>query len=162
MEVQTLEESNNKYLIFTVDDKTFAMGFSDVRLIVPRQNASEVPDLPDYVEGTIVNDGVTITVIDLRKRFGYPRRMRTDRECIIICDTEKRLGLLCDNITGFVEKSQEEIQPPPDVNDEVNPRFISGTFLHEDKPCFIITPDLVIRPDDEEKFAAAADAAKDQ
>ena len=158
-----MEESYNKYLIFTVDDKTFGMGFSDVRLIVPGQYASPVPDLPDYVEGTIVNDGVTITVINLRRRFGYPRRMRTDRECIIICDTEKRLGLLCDNITGFVEKGQEDIQPPPpDVNDEVNPRFISGTFLHEGKPCFIITPDLVIRPDDEEKFAAAADAAKDQ
>lgn len=155
-----MEESNNKYLIFTVDDKTFGMGFSDVRLIVPCQNASPVPDLPDYVDGTIVNDGVTVTVINLRKRFGYPRRMKTDRECIIICDSKKSLGLLCDNITGFVEKDGEDIQPPPDVNDEVNPRFISGTFLHEGKPCFIITPDLVIRPDDEEKFAASAYAEK--
>ena len=155
-----MEESSNKYLIFTVDDKTFAMGFADVRLIVPAQSASKVPDLPDYVEGTIVNEGVTITVIDLRKRFGYPRHMKTDRECIIICDSKKSLGLLCDNITGFVEKGQDDIQPPPDVNDEVNPRFISGTFLLDGKPCFIITPDLVIRPDDEDKFPDVSDATE--
>ncbi|ADU20641.1 MULTISPECIES: chemotaxis protein CheW [Ruminococcus] len=149
-----MEESQNKYLIFTVDGRTFAMGFSDVRLIVPAQNACKVPDLPDYVDGTIVNEGKTVTVIDLRKRFGYPDRVTTDRECIIICDTKKSLGLLCDNITGFVETENDDIQPPPDVNNEVNPRFISGTFLHEGQPCFIITPELIIRPDDEEKFAA--------
>lgn len=84
-----MEESQNKYLIFTVDGRTFAMGFSDVRLIVPAQNACKVPDLPDYVDGTIVNEGKTVTVIDLRKRFGYPDRVTTDRECIIICDTKR-------------------------------------------------------------------------
>lgn len=161
-EVSALEESHNKYLIFNVDGKTFGMGFSDVRLIVPAQNARKVPDLPDYVDGTIVNDGKTITVINLRKRFGYPGRSKTERECIIICDTGKNLGLLCDDITGFVEVENEDIQPPPDVNEEVNPRFISGTFLNNGQPCFIITPDLVIRPDDEDKLAAVSDAAKDQ
>ena len=95
----------------------------------------------------------TVTVIDLRKRFGYEDSGNNGHECIIICDGEKSLGLHCDNIINFVEKAPDEIQPPPDVNEQVNARFISGTFLVEGEPCYVLTPELIVRPDDEEKLA---------
>ncbi len=147
-----MQDSDNKYLIFPVDGKIFCMSFSDVRLIIPAQHARRIPDFPDYVEGTIVNEGRTVTVISLRKRFGCPPDSTGGRECIILCDSEKSLGLLCDSITGFVEVQPDDIQPPPDVNEQVNARFISGTFLHDGQPCYVISPDLIIRPDDEELF----------
>lgn len=149
-----MQDSDNKYLVFSVDGRTFGMSFSDVRTIIPCRAAKKIPDFPDYAEGTIVNEGVTVTVINLRLRFGYEYRQPTDRDCIMICDSEKRLGLLCDSISGFVELQPEDIQPPPDINEQVNARFISGTFLNEGQPCYVIKPDLVIRPDDEEKLAA--------
>ena len=149
-----MQDSDNKYLIFPVDDRTFCMSFSDVRLIIPAQAAEKIPDLPDYVEGTVINEGKAVTVISLRRRFGCPEKERTDRECIMICDSEKSIGLLCDSITGFVEIQPEDVQPPPDINEQVNARFISGTFIHEGQPCYIIKPDLIIRPDDEEKISA--------
>lgn len=149
-----MQDSDNKYLIFPVDDKVYAISFSDVKLIIANEYARKIPDFPDYVKGTIVNEGRTVTVIDLRVRFGCVPKPETGRECIMLCDCEKSLGLLCDSISGFVEVRPEEIQPPPDVNEQVNARFISGTFLHEGQPCYIIRPELVIRPDDEEKFAS--------
>lgn len=148
-----MQDSDNKYLIFSVDGRTFGISFSDVLIIIPFQPAEKIPDFPDYAEGTIVNEGNTVTVINLRRRFGYEYRSPTDRDCIMLCDTEKRLGLLCDSIAGFVEVMPDKVQPPPDINEQVNARFISGTFLHEGQPCYIIKPELVIRPDDEEKLA---------
>lgn len=149
-----MQDSDNKYLIFSVDGRTFGISFSDVLLIIPARPAEKIPDFPDYAEGTIVNEGSTVTVINLRRRFGYTYRELTDRDCIMLCDTEKKLGLLCDSISGFVEVQPDDLQPPPDINEQVNARFISGTFLHEGQPCYIIKPELVIRPDDEEKLAA--------
>lgn len=150
-----MQDSDSKYLIFSVDGRTFGISFSDVRTIIPYRPAEKIPDFPDYAEGTIVNEGSTVTVIDLRIRFGYTHRSPTDRDCIMLCDSEKRLGLHCDSISGFVEVQPESIQPPPDINEQVNVRFISGTFLHDGQPCYVIKPDLVIRPDDEEKLSAA-------
>lgn len=147
-----MQDSDNKYLIFSVDSRTFGLSFSDVLMIIPAQPAKRIPDFPDYAEGTIVNEGRTVTVINLRKRFGYEHRPLTDRDCIMLCDTEKRLGLLCDSISGFVEVQPDDVQPPPDINEQVNARFISGTFLYEGQPCYIIKPELVIRPDDEDKL----------
>ncbi len=152
-----MQDSDNKYLIFPIDNKIYAISFSDVKLIIANEYARKIPDLPDYVKGTIVNEGRTVTVIDLRLRFGCVPKAETGRECIMICDSEKSLGLLCDSITGFVEVRPEDIQPPPDVNERVNARFICGTFLHEGQVCCIIKPDLIIRPDDEAKFAAQAE-----
>lgn len=142
-------ESDNKFLIFYADGKVFSMCFSDVKLIIAAVQPKKIPDFPDYAEGTVVNDDSIITVINLRKRFGYEAKEISDRDCIIICTGEKNIGLLCDSISGFREISQEEILPPPDINSQANARFISGEFLLDGEPCYIISPELIVREDDE-------------
>ena len=144
-----------KYLIFTVEGRSYALRFSDVRTIIaadPSAPPKPVPDLPDYVAGTIVNDGRVITVISLRRRFGCTDRPLTDRDCIMVTDTGRDLALLCDSILGFREIPEEEIQPAPDINEQVNARFLLGEFLLDGEVCWIVSPELVIRPDDEAAF----------
>ncbi|MBP1533208.1 MAG: chemotaxis protein CheW [Ruminococcus sp.] len=147
-----MQDSDNKYLLFYISRTLYAIGFSDVRLIIAAEKTQPLPDFPDYAEGTLVNGGKTYTIIDLRKRFGCAHRRKDEHECIILLDSEKLLGLHCDSISGFVEVQPEDIQPPPDINEQVNARFISGSFLNEGKTVCIISPELVIRPDDEAKF----------
>lgn len=147
-----MNESDNKYLIFRADNKKFAMSFADVLVIVPAVKASKIPDFPDYAEGNIVNDGKMVTVLNLRKRFGYTPKDFSERDCIIICDGRKSIGLLCDSIDGFCELNEGDIQPAPDINEQVNARFMIGEFLHEGQPCYIIKPELVIREDHDELF----------
>lgn len=144
-----MNESENKYLIFYADGRAFSMCFSDVRLIIAAVQPSKIPDFPDYAEGTVVNGDRIVTVINLRKRFGYETKEISDRDCIIICTGEKNIGLLCDSISGFREIAQEDIQPPPDINSQANARFISGEFLLDGEPCYIITPELIVKEEDE-------------
>lgn len=144
-----MSETENKYLIFSVDGRTFSINFGDIKLIIPAVQPEKIPDFPDYAEGTVVNDGKVITVINLRKRFNYSAEKITDRNCIIICDGEKNIGLLCDSISGFREINAEDIQPAPDINSQANARFISGEFLLDGSPCYIIKPELVIREEDD-------------
>lgn len=144
-----MNESDNKYLIFYADGKAFSMCFSDVRLIIAAVQPKRIPDFPDYAEGTVVNGDRIVTVINLRRRFGYEAKEISDRDCIIICTGEKNIGLLCDSISGFREIAQEDIQPPPDINSQANARFISGGFLIDGEPCYIITPELIVKEEDE-------------
>lgn len=144
-----MNESDNKYLIFYADGRAFSMCFSDVRLIIAAVQPRKIPDFPDYAEGTVVNGDRIVTVINLRKRFGYEAKEISDRDCIIICTGEKNIGLLCDSISGFREIAQEDIQPPPDINSQANARFISGEFLLDGEPCYIITPELIVKEEDE-------------
>ena len=157
-----MPDSDNKYLIFQVEGRTFCICFSDVLLIVPAQEAKKIPDFPDYITGTIVSEGKTVTVIDLRKRFMYKHEVKSEHECIMICDGAKSIGLLCDSISGFVEVQPDEIQPPPDINEQINARFIGGTFLYEGEPCYMIKPELIVKPDDEGFLARLPELLKKQ
>lgn len=144
---------NGKYLIFYVDEHRFSLRFEDVKVIIAAEKPSPIPDFPDYVQGLVTTAyGDTVPVIDLRKRFNYTDKAFSDRDCIIVTAGEKKVGLLCDRIEEFIEVDDEKISPPPDLNEEANARFIKGEFLMADKStCYILTPELVIRPEDEQK-----------
>lgn len=144
-----------KYLVFYNCQQPLAMDFEDVKIILAYEPLRELPDFPDYVEGQVVNGGEIFAVINLNKRFGYSDKQPTERSCIIICRGDKKVGLLCDSVSGFVQKSDEELKPPPDVNENANARFISAQFLLEGKPCCIVKPELVIRQEDEEAFTVS-------
>lgn len=140
------------YLIFLSDSKRFSLPFKYVGLITTGEEPAAIPDFPDYVMGTIVNDKKAVAVINLRKRFNYEPKSLSDRDCIIITAGERRVGLLCDSIEGFVSVEQDKILPPPSLDEESAARFITGEFLTEENEiCYILSPALIIKPEDEEK-----------
>lgn len=143
----------NKYLVFTTDNRTFSMNFSDIEIIVPATQPKKIPDFPDYVAGTVTNGEKIVPVINLRKRFGYADKEISDRDCIIVTTGEKSVGLLCDSISGFREMNAEKILPPPNINKEASAEFLVGEFLLEDNsPCYVLSPLLVIKERDREKI----------
>lgn len=155
-----MNESDNKYLIFSADGRSFSISFSDVQIIIPACEPQKIPDFPDYAPGTVVNGGKVVTVISIRRRFGYTDRKIADRDCIIVCTGEKSIGLLCDSISGFREVPPEEIQPAPDINSEANARFISGEFLLDGSPCYILKPELIIKEEDDGRISCGSSSEK--
>lgn len=58
---------NSRYLIFTSAGRSFSLPFEDIKIIIAAQTPTPVPDFPDYVPGTVVNEGEVVPVIDLRR-----------------------------------------------------------------------------------------------
>ena len=113
-----------------------------------------MPDFPDYVPGTVVNEGEVVPVIDLRKRFHYEPKEISDRDCIIITMGEEvSVGLLCDSVAGFTDIPEDKLCKAPNVNEEACADFIKGEFLLEDKPCYVLDSEKVIKLSDREKVA---------
>ena len=142
-----------KYLVFEVEGHIFSLDFKNVQQIVPASKPERIPDFPDYVPGTVKFEGKYIPVIDLRRRFGYEPKEIGDRDCFIVTSTEKRAALLVDSINGFEEKTQEQIQPAVELNDDASARFLVGEFTDaQGRECRLIDPELVIRLGDERIF----------
>ena len=47
---------NSRYLIFTSAGRSFSLPFEDIKIIIAAQTPTPVPDFPDYVPGTVVNE----------------------------------------------------------------------------------------------------------
>lgn len=144
---------NSRYLTFTVADHTFALRFSDVKIILADTKPQPIPDFPEYCIGTIIYEKKVIPIIDLRKRFHYQTKPASDRDCTIITESkEKSVGLLCDSITGFSEIDENDIMPPPEINDDMSVRFLSGEINSDGNVLYIINPELIIKLRDEYIF----------
>lgn len=134
-----------KYLIFEVDKRYFAMDFEDIKVILAMKKPEPIPDFPEYVLGNMEYGGTIFPVIDLRRRFGYETRELSNRDCVIVSDTEKAVGLLSDYIIGFEEFEESYIQPPPNLNEEASAPFLKGEFTYNNMTCFLLSPENVIQ-----------------
>lgn len=78
----------------------------------------------------------------------------SDRDCIIITMGEEvSVGLLCDSVAGFTDIPEDKLCKAPNVNEEACADFIKGEFLLEDKPCYVLDSEKVIKLSDREKVA---------
>ena len=148
-----------KYLIFSVDGHIFSVNFRFVKQIVPASEPERIPDFPDYVPGTVKYENRYIPVIDLTRRFQYGAGGVRERDCFIITSNiEHQVALLVNNIYGFSEVSEEQIQPAVELNEQACARFLVGEFTDEQgRECRIIDPEKVIKLGDESIFDQPAD-----
>ena len=144
--------AGEKYLIFEVCNRKFSLEFADIKIITAGEKPQPIPDFPEYVLGTIVNEEQIVPVIDLRRRFHYEVKELTDRDCIIITNGERPVGLIADFIDGFCEVESEKIQPAPNLNSDASARFIKGEFLDGDSPCYVLDGEKVIKAEDSGLF----------
>ncbi len=73
-----------------------------------------LPGLPDFVLGIMNLSGRIVSVLDLGKLFGLPKRGLTDTDRVIIVgDGKMEFGLLANGVSGIVTIPSAAIQEPP-------------------------------------------------
>lgn len=145
--------ASEKYLIFEVCGRKFSLEFSGIKIITAGENPQTIPDFPEYVLGTVVNDGKIVPVIDLRRRFHYDAKELTDRDCFIITNSETPVALVADSIDGFCEIEKENIQPAPNLNSDASAVFLKGEFLDGEDTCYVLDAEKVIKTEDSDIFS---------
>ncbi len=121
------DSMKNRYLTFRVGDEDYGIEIMYVTEIVGMQKVTEVPDMPDYVKGVINLRGQVIPVMDVRTRFKIPPKEYDDRTCAIVVNMDSTIiGLIVDSVDEVMNISDEEISPPPAINESWSCRFING------------------------------------
>jgi purine-binding chemotaxis protein CheW len=111
--ISEVDDIENMYLTFEVQDEEYAVNIAYVTEIVGMQRISEVPDVPEFIKGVINLRGKVIPLMDMRLRFGMPWREYGERTTIIVLEMEDvPTGLVVDRVTDVLSIPLGSIAPP--------------------------------------------------
>lgn len=118
----------DKYLLFRIGKEIYGIDIKHVKEIIELQKITEVPDMPEYINGVINLRGKIIPAMDMRLRFHMEERMYDSRTCIIIVNVnDKAIGLVVDTVAEVQDIPLENIEPAPNFkSNNDKERFISG------------------------------------
>lgn len=115
-----------KYLIFTMDNDLYGIEIRYITEIISMQPITEVPEMPPYMKGVANLRGEIIPIIDARLRFNKEPKAYDEQTCIIVLNTNNSsTGLIVDRVSEVIYIADEEIAPPPTVNNG-GFRYIKG------------------------------------
>ncbi|MBF0449213.1 MAG: purine-binding chemotaxis protein CheW [Candidatus Magnetomorum sp.] len=101
------------YLTFEVDTEEYAVCIETVTEIVTNQRIIPAPDMPPYLAGVINLRGKVVPLMDVRVRFGLPKKAYDDRTCTIVVEIDEvPTGLMVDRVKDVLEIPKNKIEPP--------------------------------------------------
>jgi purine-binding chemotaxis protein CheW len=122
-----MEEDTQKdrYLTFRLGRESYGIDICYVTEIIVIQTITQIPELPDYINGIINLRGKIIPVMDVRLRFKRESREYNDRTCVIVIDiNDLSIGLIVDGVSEVITIPEQDIVDPPQVNKGLQNRYI--------------------------------------
>ncbi len=115
--------------IFQLMNDNYAIPVKRVEHILEYQQATRVPETPDYLEGIINVRGKLIPLINTRLKFGLPQEELPDEACILITEVkaeqgELKLGLLVDRARDVISIADDKLEDVPDLGLNLNPEYV--------------------------------------
>ncbi len=147
--------STNQYVVFTLDDRRYALPLHVVERAVRAVEATPLPKAPDIVLGVIDVQGEVIPVLNVRKRFGLPERdIEVDDQLIIARTSTRTVALVVDAVVGVVEQSEQEVV----AADKIVPgmAYIDGVAKGDDGLALVYNLEKFLSLEEEEALNGAA------
>ena len=143
----------NTFLSFRIGKETFAVSVQKVLEVLERQYITEVPNVPEYVEGVINFRGKIIPVIDTRLKFNLPKRAQNDKYVVIVFDIhveEKKMliGAMADSVHDVIGIEDNSILEVPKMGFAYETEFLLGMLKSENSFTMILDIDKVFSKED--------------
>jgi purine-binding chemotaxis protein CheW len=124
---------------FVLEDVEYGVDILAVHEILRFPEITRLPNTPNFIIGVINLRGNVIPVVDVRRRFGFPRAKVTDLTRIIVIETnDKLVGLMVDNVHQVVRLTQSNVDPPGDLIEGVSELYIWGIGRLKDRLIVIL------------------------
>lgn len=119
---------------FKVNDEEYGVDILKVREINRTIAVTRVPNAPEHIDGVINLRGKVIPVIDLRTRFGLPRKSHDNNTRIIVVELDGRiLGFVVDSVQKVLRLDSAFTESAPGVVNSTQAQYIRGVAKHEDR-----------------------------
>jgi purine-binding chemotaxis protein CheW len=124
---------------FVLEDVEYGVDILAVHEILRFPEITRLPNTPNFIIGVINLRGNVIPVVDVRRRFGFPRAKVTDLTRIIVIETnDKLVGLMVDNVHQVVRITQNNVDPPGELIEGVSEQYIWGIGRLKDRLIVIL------------------------
>lgn len=141
----------NQYVVFKLEKENYAIDISVVKTIEKLTNFTRVPNSEEYITGVINLRGEVIPIINLRQKFGLKNEDKNENSRIIItCDNNISVGLLVDSSSEVIYLNNDDIDNPPNLNNDDN-EYIKGIGKKDEELYLIIDLEKTLNMEREEQ-----------
>lgn len=137
--------TDNQYVVFKLAEEYYGIDIYKVKIIEKLMDLTRVPNAPEYIEGVVNLRGEVVTVIDLRKRFGFEERDYDGDVRIIIVGVEDMVvGLIVDSSSEVIHLSSDQIDPPPQLDEKGARGFVNAIGKSDERLIMILDLEKVL------------------
>jgi purine-binding chemotaxis protein CheW len=154
------EIETDQYLIFNIDTQNYGIQAIRILEIAQPLKTTEVPEAPAYVDGIINLRGKLATVINFRKKFGFPVKPKDEDTRVVIVEQHGfPIGIIVDYVEEVIKIPDSFVNKmPPGAATAHSQRYIRGLGLMDNKLSIILDVDAIlddIDPKQAEAFVGA-------
>ncbi len=145
MKQVTTDSTLRSYVTVGVGDDTFAVDVGYVREILDRQPITNLPHAPSFLVGLTDVRGLTVPVVDLRRKLGLPPVAAAPNQRILVLEITVGarpvvLGLLCDRVLEVAEFGASGLEAAPELGVRWKSEYIKA--IGRWRGAFIIVFDM--------------------
>ncbi len=131
---------------FTVGDQEFGIDILQVQEIGHAAMLAPLTNAPDYVEGAMILRGRTVPVVNLRTRFGMPRKVWDENTRIIVVEFSRRqIGFIVDALQEIVRIPKLQAVGSSLLSFKRADDYLKGTGILKDRALHVMDLEKIFR-----------------
>ncbi|HEY4247714.1 MAG TPA: chemotaxis protein CheW [Lacunisphaera sp.] len=136
---------DDTYIIFELDAAAYAVRSASVQHVDMLEHITPVPNTAAAVDGVVFSRGQVIPAINLRARFGLPRREPTPQTRLIFLHVQQRVvALIVDSAREFQRIAAETIRPIQKTLVGIQGNYVEGVATIKNRSVLILDVGAVL------------------
>lgn len=154
-EPEAEEVEHDQYLVFSIESQEYgipAMRVQEISRVVP---VTKIPNAPLYVEGIMNLRGRLGSVINFRKKFGFPEKAHDEDTRITIVERGNfPTGIIVDSVQEVIRIPDEMVQGMPESSrNKAVEEYVTGVGMLENRLIILLDVNRVLESDMKETEA---------
>lgn len=153
-EAKTFMRDIDHFVVFTLDEKKFALKLNLVVRITRAVEITSLPKAPTIILGIINFQGRVIPVVNMRKRFNLkPKQINVEDHFIIGKTSTRSVAIWVDSVLDIITSHEKDIIGHDTILPNID--YVEGVIKYDDEMLLIHDLDKVLLLEDEEKLEEA-------
>ncbi len=136
---------DKQLVTFEIGREEFGLDILSVQEIDRITGITELPQVPEYIEGIINLRGKIVPVMNLRKRLGMEEKSDDQNTRIIVARVDgKTTGFKVDAVKEVLRIFSDCFEPPPDIVAGLRSDFFKSIAKLEDRLLILVDPVKIV------------------
>lgn len=133
------------YIIFELEGAAYGVRSTLVQHVEMLEHVTPVPNAAPAVDGVVFSRGQVIPAINLRARFGLPRRAHTTATRLVFLKVQQRVvALIVDSAREFQRIAADSIRPIQETLVGVEGNYVEGVATVKNRNVLILDVGAVL------------------
>lgn len=142
-----------KVLIFGLDGEYYATDIIEVERILEYTIPTEMPDVPEFVEGVINYENHILPIINLNKKFKFQTQKEEKRgKIVVIKKDDKKFGIVVESVYEVADIQGELFEDAPTITTKISKKYMKGLIKLENKIVIVLNLSEILTEDEENKI----------